>query len=187
MKRLLFSVFAIMIFTVGNAQKPEKMEAWQKSMMPGEYHKWLAQFDGKWNGEVKMWMDPSQPPTSSKMLTVNEMVMNNLFQRSTHSGNMMGTEFKGEGLVGYDNLKKMFSSTWIDNMTSSITYMTGAIGKDNKALVMKGSMSDAMTGKDIDIKHVLTYLTEDKHIFEMFVMVNGKEMKTMEITYLRIK
>lgn len=185
MKKIVLLLAVIMFGANGLAQTPEEMKAWQQSMMPGEYHKWLSKFDGKWMGEVKMWMDPSQPPMSSKMVTVNKMVMNGLFQKSTHSGNMMGMEFNGEGLVGYDNVKKMFNSTWVDNMTSSITYMTGTLNDDNKTLVMKGSMIDPMTGKDMVLKQVLTYLSEDKHLFEMFMVVDDKDIKTMEITYTR--
>ncbi len=185
MKRLLLSVITVLVFSLGNSQSPEEMKAWQQSMMPGEQHQWLSQFDGKWVGEVKMWMDPSQPPSVSKMKTINEMVMNGLFQKSTHTGMMMGMEFNGEGLVGFDNVKKVFNSTWIDNMTSSISVMNGTLSNDNKTLTMNGTMTDAMTGKDLDIKQVLTLLDKDKHIFEMFMVMDGKEIKTMEITYTR--
>lgn len=187
MKQVLLTIAFLVFCSSGFSQSPEEMKAWQQSMAPGEYHKWLSTFNGTWNGEVKMWMDPSQPPVSSKMITVNEMTMNNLFQRSTHIGNMMGMEFKGEGLVGYDNVKKMFTSTWIDNMGSSITYMTGKLGDDKKILTMNGSMAEPMSGENMIIKQVLTLLSEDKHTFEMFMVVEGKDIKTMEIIYTRKK
>jgi hypothetical protein len=163
------------------------MKAWQESMTPGKYHKWLASFDGKWTGEMNMWMDPSQPPVASKLSTTNEMIMDGLYQKSTHSGEMMGMPFKGEGLVAYDNSKKSFITTWIDNMGSGIMTMEGTLDESGKILITKGKMTDPMTGKDISVKQVLTYITEDKHHFEMYMTVDDNEMKTMEITYHRKK
>lgn len=185
MRRLLCSILTIMTFALVSGQTPEQMEVWQKNMMPNENHKWLSMFDGRWKGEMKIWMSPSQPPTTSELNTVNEMIMNNLFQKSTHIGNMMGMEFRGEGLVGFDNLKKVFTSTWIDNMSSSISYMTGTLSEDKKILTMTGTMADAMSGKDLEMKQVLTIINENKHLFEMFMTVEGREVKTMEILYSR--
>lgn len=173
--------------TSGFTQTPEEMKAWQESMTPGKYHKWLASFDGEWTGEMKMWTDPSQPPMASKLSTTNEMVMNGLYQRSTHSGEMMGMPFKGEGIVAYDNSKKKFITTWIDNMGSGIMTMEGALDESGNVLITKGTMTDPMTGKDIGIRQVLTYASEDKHHFEMYMIDGGNEMKTMEITYHRKK
>lgn len=185
MKRLVFSLLTVLAFGITTAQTPEEMKAWQDHMTPNEHHKWLSMFDGDWIGESKMWMDPAAPPTTYKMKTKNEMIMNGLYQRSTHSGDMMGMPFMGEGLVGFDNAKKMFVTTWFDNMGSSITYMEGVRNQKDNTLVTNGLMSDPMTGKSINVRQVLKYIDKDTHIFEMYMTVDGKEMKTMEITYKR--
>ncbi|MCD2259404.1 DUF1579 domain-containing protein [Psychroserpens luteolus] len=187
MKKLLVLIVLLVFCANGYAQTPEEMKAWQEHMTPGKYHKWLSSFDGEWNGDVKMWMDPSQPPVASKMSTKNEMIMNGLYQRSTHSGNMMGMPFKGEGMIGYDNSKKEFINTWIDNMGSGIMIMKGTLDETGKILLTEGTMTDPMSGKDMGIKQILTHISEDKHHFEMYMIVGKEEMKTMEITYTRKK
>ena len=72
------------------SQTPEEMKAWQDNMTPGENHQWLASMNGNWDATVKMWMDPTQPPNISKATTKNEMILGGLYQRSQHSGTMMG-------------------------------------------------------------------------------------------------
>ena len=187
MKKFIL-LLAILAFCMnGFSQTPEQMKAWQENMTPGKYHKWLASFDGEWTGDVKMWMDPSQPPMASKMNTTNAMIMDGLYQKSTHNGMMMGAPFKGQGLVGYDNSKEIFISTWVDNMGSGIMIMEGNVDKDGKVLTTVGTMTDPITGDTINVKQVLTYISDDKHLFEMYMTSDGQEFKTMEITYSRKK
>jgi len=186
--KTLITAFALLI-CCGSAfsQSPEEMKAWEASMTPGEQHKWLASMDGYWNAKVKMWMDPSQPATESDATTKNEMVMNGLYQRSTHTGDMMGMPFHGESITGYDNTKKKFVATWIDNMGSGIMYLDGSIDESMKTLTLSGKMTDPMSGKDIKVKHVLTVDSKDQHTFLMYMMQGDQEMKTMEIVYTRAK
>ncbi|MCK7591166.1 DUF1579 domain-containing protein [Subsaxibacter sp. CAU 1640] len=186
--KTLITAFAILI-CCGSAfsQTPEEMKAWEASMKPGEQHKWLASMDGYWNAKVKMWMDPSQPATESDATTKNEMIMNGLYQRSSHTGDMMGMPFHGESITGYDNVNKKFVATWIDNMGSGIMYMEGTYNDAAKTLTLTGNMTDPMTGKDMKVKEKLTVKSPDTHIFEMYMVQGDQEMKTMEIVYTRAK
>ncbi len=186
--KTLITLFAILL-CCGSAysQTPEEMAAWEASMKPGEQHQWLASMDGYWNAKVSMWMDPSQPPTVSDATTKNEMVMNGLYQRSTHTGDMMGMPFHGESVTGYDNTSKKFVASWIDNMGSGIMYMNGNYDDKTKTLTLRGKMSDPMTGKEMDVKETLTVTSPDSHTFTMYMVQDDKEMKTLEIAYTRAK
>lgn len=187
MKKLLLSLALLLFCATGFSQTPEEMKAWQDNMTPGENHKWLASMDGEWDATVKMWMDPSQPPTESKATTTNEMIMNGLYQRSSHSGDMMGMPFMGESIIGFDNAKKEFIATWIDNFGSSIMLMKGQLDNETNTLVLEGSMVDPATGQDMHVKEVFTKTSEDSHSFEMYIVMGDQEMKSMEIQYTRKK
>ena len=185
MKTLILTL--LVCFNVMYSQTPEEMKAWEASMTPGEQHKMLASMDGSWNAKVTMWMDPSQPPTVSDATTKNEMIMNGLYQRSSHTGNMMGMPFHGESITGYDNTKKKFVNTWIDNMGSGIMMMEGTYDASSKKMTFIGKMTDPMTSNNLDIKQVMTLTSTDKNTFEMFIVQDGKEIKNMEIVYTRVK
>jgi hypothetical protein len=164
------------------------MKNWQEYMTPGDMHKMLAKSDGEWNGEVTMWMYPGAPEEKSKTTAVNKMIMNGLYQEANHSGNMMGMPFSGKSIVAYDNHRKEFVSTWIDNMGSGIMVMKGPWDETTKTINLKGKMVDPGTKQDTDVRETFKIIDDNTQEMEMFVMTpDGKEFKTMNIKYTRKK
>lgn len=187
MKKLITLSICLFISMNTFSQTEEQMKAWQENMTPGENHTWLAQMNGEWDATVTMWMDPSQPPNVSQATTTNEMLYGGLYQRSQHTGNMMGMPFMGESITGFDNFKKQFLATWIDNFGSSIMFMTGALDKASNTLTLEGSMLDPATGMEMQVKQVNTITSKDSYKFTMYMVVDGKDIKNMEIKYTRKK
>src|SRR5205085_3415920 len=103
----------------------DMMKAWQSYMTPGEEHKMLAKSNGTWNEEITVWMSPDAPPQKNTATAENKMIMNGRYQYTTHKGNFMGMPFEGISTTGYDNARKVYVSTWIDNMGSGIMNMEG--------------------------------------------------------------
>ncbi|MFI5185815.1 MAG: DUF1579 domain-containing protein [Chitinophagales bacterium] len=192
MKRITLPIcFVSILYFCGNAQPMDSaamMKAWQNFMTPGDMQKMLAKSDGVWNEEVSTWMDPGQPPQKSMSTCTNKMVLNGLYQESVHKGTMMGMPFEGHGTVGYDNAKKVFVSSWIDNMGSGIMYTEGTWDNATKSLVMKGKTTDPMTGKDVGVREVMKFIDDNNQTMEMYgAGPDGKEMKMMEIKFTRKK
>jgi hypothetical protein len=191
MKKLTITVSAVLFFIINSfhviAQTQDQMKAWTDYMTPGDVHKMIAKWDGKWKGEVSMWMQPGAPPTKSTSTCVNKMVMGGRYQLSTHTGNMMGQPFEGQGTLAWDNAKKMLISTWIDNMGTGIMYMEGTWDPATKSATMKGKSTDPATGKDMDVREVFTAINDNTQKLEMFMNQGGEEFKTMEITFTRMK
>jgi hypothetical protein len=192
MKRITLPIcFVSILYLCGNAQPMDSaamMKAWQNFMTPGDMQKMLAKSDGVWNEEVTMWMDPGQPSQKSTATCTNKMVLNGLYQESVHKGTMMGMPFEGHGTVGYDNAKKVFVSSWIDNMGSGIMNAEGTWDNATKSLVMKGKTTDPLTGKDKDFREVMKFTDDNNQTMEMYgAGPDGKEMKMMEIKFTRKK
>src|SRR5688572_6823100 len=99
-------LFTCNCFTA-NAQSQEEMKAWENYMKPGEVHKMLAKWDGKWKEDISMWMQPGAAPTKSTSSCVNKMILGGRYQESRHTGTMMGMPFEGISTLGWDNAKKM--------------------------------------------------------------------------------
>ncbi|MEO7924788.1 MAG: DUF1579 domain-containing protein [Chitinophagaceae bacterium] len=163
-------------------------KAWQENMTVGEHHKMLAKATGTWAGETTMWMGEGVPPMKSTTTSVTKMIYNGLYQQSTHSGNMMGMPFEGMSTTGYDNMKKEYFSTWIDNMGSGIYVMTGQMDEAGKKLTYTGTMK-CMNGQDATMREVFTFIDDNNHLMEMYGPdpKTGKEYKNMEIKYTRKK
>ncbi|HEY6435953.1 MAG TPA: DUF1579 domain-containing protein [Ignavibacteriaceae bacterium] len=170
----------------GEEMDPAMMKAWQESMTPGPMHEMLASRVGTWKAEVKMWMDPSQPPTTSEATTVCEAMLGGRYFKSTHTGMMMGMPFEGFEISGYDNVKKEFFNVWMDNMGTGIMVSTGTYDEATKTLTFTGKMTEPM-GKEMSVREVVKATDNDHSTFEMYMDMGGKEIKNMEINYTRVK
>lgn len=184
-KILLAAILLFTAFTFSHAQN-DPMKAWQDFMTPGPMHKWLAGQVGTWDGDVSQWLDPSAPPMKAQATDVVTMTMNGLYQVGNFSSTMMGMPMTGQSTLGYDNAKKMFVLSWIDNLGSGIVFMTGTYDEATKTLELKGKQTDPMSGKDTDIRQVNKYIDDNTYIMTMYgVGMDGKEMKFMEGTFKR--
>jgi len=186
-KIILFTCAALTLsaFNKLHAQDDASMKAWQAYMTPGDIHKMLATSDGTWNEDITMWMAPGTEPMKSISTAENKMILGGRYQQSTHTGTFNGMPFEGMGLLGYDNAKKIFNSTWIDNMGTGIMQMQGTLDPTGKIINFTGTSVDPSTGKDMNVRQVFTIIDNDHQMMEMYMTANGKEFKTMEIKLTR--
>lgn len=167
------------------SQNNDDMKAMMAAATPGENQKMLAKSAGSWTASVTMWMQPGQPPTTSTAEATNEMVLGGRYLKSVNKGNMMGQPFEGIGYTGYDNVKKQFVNSWVDNFGTGIMTMTGKWDDASKSITYTGSMGDPMTGKDTPFREVWTFVDDNHQVLEMYYPMAGKEFKSMEIKFTR--
>ena len=168
-------------------KKPTKEEqAWLDSMLPGKMHEMLNKSSGVWTEEVTMWMASEATPIKSTMTAMNRMIMGNRYLQGMHRGSVDGKMFEGISVIGYDNAKKSFVSTWIDNMGTGIMVMEGGWKEPNKIIEMTGKQADPLTGKDIKMRELFRFIDDNNQTLEMYsTPLASKEYKSMEIKYTR--
>jgi Protein of unknown function (DUF1579) len=163
-------------------------KAWQNFMTPGDMHKWMEKTNGTWEAEVSQWMDPAAPPTKSKATNVQSSALGGRYVIGKFNSTMMGQPFEGMSTMGYDNAKKMFTSTWVDNMGTGIVHLSGTYDEATKTLNLKGHQTDPMTGKDSDMREEMKMIDDNSYTMAMYgAGMDGKEMKFMEGTFKRKK
>lgn len=163
-------------------QMPEGMQAWMETNKPGKHHERLAKYAGKWNQTLTHWMEPGSEPMVHEGTYDCEMIFGGRYLVDHHSSKFMGMDFEGRGITGYDNIAEEYVSIWFDNMGTGFMITRGDYDPDSGKIVMKGEMSDPMspTGKS-KVKNVM-YMKDNKTaVYEMYMMMNGEQMKTMEI------
>lgn len=161
-------------------------KAWATYMTPGEVHQMLARGNGKWDAEISFYYSPDSPSVN-KATCENRMILGGRYQQSTYKGAVDGMPFEGVATLAYDNAKKIYISTWIDNMGTGIMYMEGTFDSATKTMNMKGSATDVVSGKDIAVREVFKLVDDNTQTMEMFETKDGKEMKTMSILLKRAK
>jgi hypothetical protein len=160
------------------------MKAWQAYMTPGDMHKWMNSMEGTWEAEMVSWMKPDAPPSpASKVKAKFKTILNGLYQESHYEGDMMGMKFEGKGLMAYDNARKKFLTSWIDNMGSGMLHMEGDWDESSKTLSFKGKSTDPVTGELCDFREVVRVTDDKHHVMEMYGQEHpgGKEFKMLEI------
>lgn len=190
MKQVILTVYAFLMVSFSSqlfaqSNQDSAMKAWMSYMTPGDVHKMLAKDDGEWNEEITLWMAPGAPPTKSTATASNKMIMGGRYQESRHTGNFMGMPFEGYSIVGYDNARKIFVSSWVDNMGTGIMFMEGKWDEKTKTIHFTGKTTDPSSGKDVPVRETFTWIDDKKQKMEMFMTQEGKEYKSMEILFTR--
>jgi hypothetical protein len=163
-------------------------DPWMAAAKPGAPHQELAAMVGNWDAVVKDWMASPSAPTESKGVCEMSMEMGGRFLVQKFHGTMMGQPYEGLGYTGYDNARKKYVSTWLDNMSTGIMLSTGAKDPATKKVTYIGSMWDPTSGAEIKMEQVLTVVDADHLTFEMYMpSPDGKKVKGMEILYTRKK
>ncbi len=162
-------------------------KAWKSYATPGPMHQLMASSNGTWTGEATMWMSAGAPPTKSTVKAVNRSIYNGLYQESVNTGNFMNMPFEGKSIMGYDNAKKKFFSTWFDNMGSGIMMMEGTYDSTNKTFTFTGQGTNPMDGSDCTIRETFQILDDNTQLMKMWGpdWQTGKEFQSMEIKLKR--
>ena len=192
MKMSTFCCCFIFAFTsltaVAQNMDSTAMKNWMEYMTPGHEHAMMASWNGKWTGEVSMWMEPGTSAMKSKAITTNSMVLGGRYQQSKHEGDFAGMPFEGMSTLAFDKAKKVFISTWIDNMGTGMMIGEGPWDEAKKTITIVGTMVDPSTGAEMRFKEIFHITDRDHQTLEMFAyMPDGSEFRTMEIKYTRNK
>jgi len=164
------------------------IEEMTKLGMPSKMHEVLAPLIGTWEYTVTVWMSPEAKPEQSTGTSVNELILGGRFVSSKVTGILrMGDNFvpfEGQGLIGYDNTKKEFTSTWIDTMGTGIMVGSGKYDEKEKSIKETGHFTSPMKDGEQKFRSELQFTSADTYKYIMYTSEKGgKELKNMEIEY----
>lgn len=210
MKNLMTATAVMLLFTTGcNSEKKEKltdttavdtvaatetkpvdsaamMKAWEAYMKPGNEHQMLSKSVGNWDVEISFYgPDGSIASTSSGIKAETKMIFGGRYLHANYKGNMDGMPFEGMNTLAFDNSRKTYISTWIDNMGTGLMYAEGNFVESKKQMTFKGTATDAASGKQIPFREIFTMIDDNHQLMEMYDTKDGKESKTMLIKLVR--
>jgi len=167
----------------------EMMKKYMEAATPGEGHKYLDQFAGKWEVVIRAWMDPSKPPQESKGTYEARWILDGRFLYGELNSQLMGMPFKAVDLIGYDNYKKRYVQSHMDNMSTALYTAEGKLDLSRQVLTAFGKMDEVgMDERDKLAKYVTRVVSKDKYVFEAYDEVGSpNEFKALEIVYTRSK
>ena len=164
---------------------PEQQAAMEKLCSVGDEHKLLEYMIGEWTTTCKMQMDPKAPPIESTGTSTSKWILDGRFVQSEHRGEFMGKPHVGIATTGYDNAKGKYVGTWMDNSCTGITMSEGTYDPSTKTFTYNTEVFCPIANGKVKVRYVITVKDKDTHTFEWFETRDGKETKSMEITYKR--
>ncbi len=165
---------------------PASMQTWLNTTQPSLGHEVLKKFVGKWDIEMRVWMDPSQPPAVSKGYSEAELVLGGRFVEHEFEGSLMGMPYEGEGFMGYDNNRKLFNSVWVSTMETGMHVARGSLNQDGTILTLIGEMDEPMSGEmGKTYRQQYHFKGDDSIVFQIHEILYGEPFKVMELEYTR--
>jgi Protein of unknown function (DUF1579) len=170
----------------GQPSEADMMAAMKKAAEPGEQHKVLKAFEGRWNGKMTCTNCFTGETETSDGTMNTSWILGNRYLRQEWKGTFAGEPFEGVGYFGYDNTKKHYFSTWFDTMSTGVMVSTGKYDPATKKFTLSGTFPDPMSGKDTTVRQLVTIVDDNTHKMEMWGPgPDGKDAKMMEIVYTR--
>jgi hypothetical protein len=154
---------------------------------PTAHHLALKDQVGTWTGVAKMFMEPGKPPMVSKGTETNALVAGGLWLKSEFRAEMMGQQFEGHGLFGYDTHQNAHVGTWVDSSGTWMAVTKGTCSKDCREQTIYFEGYDE-AGNPATHKEIYTQPDRDHRSMVMFTKgKDGAFVKIMELEYTRVK
>ena len=158
---------------------------WQEAMTPADGHRRLEPMIGSWNAKMTFWMAPGTPPQSSEGTSEHRWVLGGRYLEQAYTGTSMGMPFEGLGYTGYDNCRRKYVGTWMDNFGTGIMFTTG-VGKPSDTEITSESDMVEPSGRQVHFTCKARIQDHDHHSFEMWTKApNGRRYRTMLVEYTR--
>lgn len=181
----LVRTLAVLLFAIAGtaaAQQPPQFPT------PKAEHGWLEKFVGEWTTESTGTMGPDQPPIQCQG-TLSSRKLGGFWVINEMKGNMGGAPMTGVQTIGYDDAKKKYVGTWVDNMMDFMWKYEGSVDKSGKTLTLEADGPNfADPGKMTKFQDIYEFKSKDEMIMTSKMLgADGKWVTFMTGTAKRTK
>ena len=163
-------------------------KALQNAMTPGEAHKKLGFMVGTFSVKMKIWVTPAAAPEETTAASVCAWVLGERYVQCMLSENTPNAPFNGTGYIAYDNASKNYQAAWMDTGSTGITFYTGKIDATGKTALLKGSVTNPLTGKPSPVQLRMNLEPDGSRMTQVWGQgKDAKMVKLMELEYTKIK
>ena len=189
---LLFLVTPLLASAQQDANMPEmtpemeaEMMAWMQLAQPGEHHKHLAPFVGRWKGEVTMWMEPGADPMTEQSIAEVAWILGGRYLEWKQTGSFGGMPYESLTIEGYNNGEKRYESMAMDNFGTLILFFKGSCSDDGKSRKMASQFADPVAGGIIKYRSEYRWVDDNQFTYTAYMDKGSGEFKNVAISFER--
>ncbi len=170
----------------GHDHADQDMAAWMEMNGPNENHERLHFLIGEWDADMRYAMGKDMPAEPGTFTATFKSVMDGRFvEEHVVSPTPMG-EFKGRGVMGYDNHAEEYVSIWFDNAGTTIHMSKGEWDASEKTFTFHSKSPDLMTGEVKKVRSEMKRISEDRFSVKEWVYEkDGSHWQRFEAEYKR--
>jgi hypothetical protein len=175
---------------LSESEKAKRAAEYNALAGPGPEHQRLQALAGKWDQEIKYWMQPGKPPMAMKASCENRMILGGRFLVSESKGSMGGMNIEATSIFGFDRRHKKYTTVGLDTMGTYYVTATGPYDEAKQAVIMYGEDVDPVLGHTQKYDMIVRFLGPNKYVTEVVFKDKAHthgaaEFKVVEITHTR--
>ncbi|HVS66700.1 MAG TPA: DUF1579 family protein [Thermoanaerobaculia bacterium] len=170
----------------GDQDMAEMMRRAQRFTQPSQEHTVLERFLGSWNTETRIVMGGPQSQ-AEKGAAEGSWLMEGRWLQIRGRGTMLGMPLETYQVIGYDNFKMSFVTTFVSSMDTAMNHSEGDLTRDRDVLISYGTLDEYLTGEhDKMVKYVWRFESPDRIVLEVHDLPIGETgTKVVETIFTR--
>ena len=140
----------VLAFVVSvNAQELKNEQPGTRQVSQMSQKELFKKLIGKWEGNSRTWFEPGKLADESKVTGEFVEVLDGRFVRHTYEGTIQGKPRRGEELIAFNSMTKLFQSSWFDNFHMNYAIMFSQGESTERGFKVRGDYEVGKVGDTV--------------------------------------